>query len=321
MLVCGLLVFLLLRGNEFSVEPTKEFPAEDKEISTSEPEVPSSVSTTSNKKTAKTSVVRNQRSLQQKTQTTFSGLLKDNKSIGIESASYRPPEHLVRIEIKGGYAIAFGDVLLGQVKQDVPKGKKLFLAKNPLEVKLWPTPVIPYLVSEDVPNKDAIYKALEEFHSKTSLRFIQRTKEQDYLFFKKGDEHCYSFLGKVGGKQPIILSAGCGASQVVHEIMHALGFIHEHSRFDRDEYVKVNWEKITPGFYHQFDRMPRSTHRFYDEERIPFDYKSVMLYSKTAFANTKGDVTLESLKGDLINPQGSLGLLDIEKVELLYKSF
>ena len=34
---------------------------------------------------------------------------------------------------------------------------------------------------------------------------------------------------------------------VPHELLHALGFYHEHTRSDRDQLVKINWEYIPQG--------------------------------------------------------------------------
>ena len=38
-----------------------------------------------------------------------------------------------------------------------------------------------------------------------------------------------------------------GVYVVQHELMHAAGFFHEQNRYDRDDYVIVNYTNIQPG--------------------------------------------------------------------------
>ena len=52
----------------------------------------------------------------------------------------------------------------------------------------------------------------------------------------------------VGGKQDISIGRGCESKGIVqHEIFHALGRIHEQSRTDRDNYVRIITENIQSG--------------------------------------------------------------------------
>ena len=41
----------------------------------------------------------------------------------------------------------------------------------------------------------------------------------------------------------------------MHEMMHAAGFWHEQSRYDRDQYVEVMWENIQPGNEKTLDKI------------------------------------------------------------------
>ena len=65
---------------------------------------------------------------------------------------------------------------------------------------------------------------------------------------------CYSLYGRQGGNQSVSLDDFClfpiesdRAPTVLHELMHALGFWHELDRYDRDNYVIINWENIAKG--------------------------------------------------------------------------
>jgi len=39
----------------------------------------------------------------------------------------------------------------------------------------------------------------------------------------------------------------CQIVTPTHELLHALGFHHEHSRADSDDFVTINWQNIEPG--------------------------------------------------------------------------
>ena len=73
-----------------------------------------------------------------------------------------------------------------------------------------------------------------------------------FLFFHLFALSCSSYVGRIGGQQTISVgnadgSITCKHGNLVHEIAHSLGFFHEHSRPDRDQYVEIKWGNIEMG--------------------------------------------------------------------------
>ena len=100
-----------------------------------------------------------------------------------------------------------------------------------------------------------IASAMNKFHTATCIRFVPRTSNDvDYVILKKTGEGCWSHVGRNGGGQTVSLDDdGCVFTDIVqHELMHAAGFWHEQSRYDRDDYVTINWDNIIPGIFVKF---------------------------------------------------------------------
>ncbi|XP_065059026.1 zinc metalloproteinase nas-4-like [Rhopilema esculentum] len=184
--------------------------------------------------------------------------------------------------------------------------------------KRWKDAIVPYVIDPSVGRvtRRAIALAFIEFHRSTCLWFTPRKNETDYIRIVKG-EGCYSKVGRQGGEQLVSLGDGCaGRKNVLHELMHAIGFFHENSRYDRDSFVKVLWWNIIYGAEKNFLTY---NHGIIDTLRMPYDIHSLMHYDNKAFTKNFGD-TMQAKE----NPTESLGgktfsKIDLKQVYLLYK--
>lgn len=87
------------------------------------------------------------------------------------------------------------------------------------------------------------------------------------------------------------LPRGCAQLGVfVHEMLHAVGYDHEQNRFDRDNYVAIQWNNIQPGRQDQFYRNRMRL-------RSQYDYQSVMHYSRKAFSRNGRDTIVPRRRG------------------------
>uniref|UniRef100_A0A8C5LHN6 Metalloendopeptidase n=1 Tax=Jaculus jaculus TaxID=51337 RepID=A0A8C5LHN6_JACJA len=111
---------------------------------------------------------------------------------------------------------------------------------------------VPFLLSSkyDEPSRQAILEAFAEFERSTCIRFVAYQGQRDFISILPMSG-CFSGVGRSGGMQVVSLAPTCfqkGRGIVLHELMHVLGFWHEHARADRDRYIRVNWNEILPGF-------------------------------------------------------------------------
>jgi hypothetical protein len=226
---------------------------------------------------------------------------------------------LTRFQMKQGFAVAFGDVLLGKPTHDMPNGATgVFRLETP---RLWSNAVIRYAIDSHIQHPERIEQALQHMADNSPLKFELATDNNaDAIVFQQSEELCGSYMGALGGLQPILLADHCTWTDVVHEVMHAIGFPHEHSRADRDQFVRVLFNNIQEDFLPQFDIAPTPVLDVLTT--TGFDYQSVMIYPKTAFAKTPNLETLQSLNPafDIAPSQQGLSNLDKERLFRLFSN-
>lgn len=197
----------------------------------------------------------------------------------------RTAEALVRWKkIPGTLKVGRNGLFQGDIV--LPPQAKIALS---LPYKLWENGIVPYVIEPELTlQKELIRSAMDEIENKSCLQFVPRTEERNYIKFVSGNE-CSSQLGCVGGPQKLTLGYGCMYIGIVlHELMHAAGFIHEHSRSDRDEYLNVFLENTLPGSNYDIQKLKPNE----NELLSPFDYDSIMLYDSESFTRETGLYTI-----------------------------
>ncbi|EYC10981.1 hypothetical protein Y032_0053g2406 [Ancylostoma ceylanicum] len=165
---------------------------------------------------------------------------------------------------------------------------------------------IPYVIvgPYNSEHQQMIKDAMKKLSQNTCLRFKPRTDEDDYVeITNEKNSGCMSNVGRSPtGVGHVYLEANdyttCMEPRIVmHELMHTTGLWHEHSREDRDQYIKVHLENVEGDGYggedysaqfEKVDSMDASTYG------VPYDYKSIMHYAKDFFAKP-GTITMETI--------------------------
>ncbi|CAH4028096.1 low choriolytic enzyme-like isoform X1 [Pieris brassicae] len=196
------------------------------------------------------------------------------------------------------------------------------LARNGMRDKTarWTNGIIPYIIDGGYTQeqKDTIRKAIADYHRLTCLRFVPYSGQSDYIIIKSSKTGCWSSVGRLGGRQEVNLQApGCVSKKgtVLHELLHAIGFMHEQSRPERDDFVTINYDNVKPGTEINFKK---SDVKRTDNFGIGYDYNSVMHYSEFAFSRNSKKTIDPKISNTKIGQREGLSRGDVKKVNNMY---
>ncbi|PIO63037.1 putative bacteriochlorophyll 4-vinyl reductase [Teladorsagia circumcincta] len=119
--------------------------------------------------------------------------------------------------------------------------------------RVWPDGVIPYVIASNFSgeHKNLFQRAMRHWENYTCVSFVPKLEHhKHYIMFTIDKCGCCSYVGRRGdGPQAISIGKNCDKfGIVVHELGHVVGFWHEHTRPDRDQYVDIFYKSIQPGF-------------------------------------------------------------------------
>ncbi|RXG57267.1 Low choriolytic enzyme [Armadillidium vulgare] len=241
--------------------------------------------------------------------------------------------HLIISAPRKGNPDEWGSEFQGDIK--IPRSRNGLRSQG----SRWPNGIVPYefgtnlvCIRYNTPEhkKPVVLKAMETYHNLTDncIQFVERTDETDFVVFVERESGCWSYVGKIGGRQEINYPQWCidNFGSALHELYHCLGFLHEQSRPDRDDYVEIVWDNIKEVSKHNFNSYGTN---FLDTFEEDYDYGSIMHYSPYAFAIDYEEYTIKTKASksfthldpeyqDVIGQRKGLSDTDLQKLLKMY---
>jgi hypothetical protein len=220
---------------------------------------------------------------------------------------------------------SFDPALVAKIESTGYSGSGVFDEK-------WQGGVVPFQADCGLENNElALFStAMKHIEEKTSVRFerYDSSKHDNWVILADViDGVASSRVGRMKDKgwQTVNLDTDWGAfgdyglGSAIHELVHALGWLHTQARPDRLEYVTINNINIEDGKGRQFDAQQSSVYDAVQKCR-GYDYGSIMHYNKKAFSKNGENTitTLDSSKQDVIGYRDGLSTQDATEIEEYY---
>lgn len=185
------------------------------------------------------------------------------------------------------YRLQGGDIITGYSSTAI--GTPRALART-FGGDRWPNGIIHYALDTglDSNERSIINGAIDHWNQRSTILLLERTSPDvtDYLQFESAGG-CASWVGRIGGSQVIWIGPMCTEGSMIHEIGHAVGLFHEHTRADRDSFITVQWANVTEGKELNFEIIDQGTELLGD-----YDYGSIMHYGPDYFSKNGQDTIL-----------------------------
>lgn len=244
---------------------------------------------------------------------------------------YVPSGQVTEIELANGMIVYMdedstyfcGDILFSKEQIDMfnLETKSAVVKSTSL---YWPTNTINYYIKSDFTNseKATIRSGLSMLEAASELQFVESSSIPSVgLIFNLNTVANSSPIGMQSNGNNIKLARnGFSKGTVAHEVMHSLGYFHEHTRTDRDSYITINTSNIQSEYSHNFQKYSSNPTGYQNGyNRGSYDYSSIMHYGSYAFAIDSSLPVITKKDGSIINAQRSyLTSGDIAGLNFIY---
>ncbi|XP_064535354.1 seminal metalloprotease 1-like [Drosophila montana] len=247
--------------------------------------------------------------------TQFNVLLLASMCLGVVGAPINGERNLgVHLELNAGYFEGDMDI------KHTPDGKLQ-------PTQRWPLATVYYKIDKKkftAHQEKFIQLGMWNIETVSCITFEPAPKEiRNFLWVTDSKTGCSSTVGyskqhMVVRLVPNSIGNGCfSLGTIQHQLLHTLGFFHQHNYPDRDDYVKIAKENIITGKLVNFQKYAADGLGNFG---APYDYESIMHYPSNAFTKDGGE-TIIARQPDgqsKMGQRGALSSADVTRLNNMY---